>query len=89
MLANPSFRAQFLSRLSALCKNEFSEAKFGGVIDDLEKRLTPEVLYRAEITHQNPANELARFKRHIDSFRQQLKNRRKVLQAELQKLKIP
>ena len=48
LLANPGFREQYLKRLRGLCDTAFNEAKFRPVIDDLEKRLEPEVRHRAE-----------------------------------------
>jgi len=87
LLANPDFRKVFLKRLDELCNTAFTDATFTPVINALEKRLGPEVEYRAAIMNQDPAAEKARFKRHIESFRRQLQNRRKFLLTELEKAK--
>lgn len=83
LLANPQFRERFLKRLREVCETEFTEAKLLPVINDLERRLAPEVRFRAQVSGQDETQELARFERHIESFRRQVKLRREFLLGEL------
>jgi hypothetical protein len=63
----------------------FTEKDFLPAINALERRLEPEVRYRAQLTHADPSGPLAEFKGNIESFRGQLKNRRKFLLSELKR----
>lgn len=85
LLANPQFRQRFLQRLATLCQTEFTEERFGPVIDDLAAKLEPEVPWRARAIGGDPSWALAEFKADIDSFRRQLKERRAFLLQELRK----
>jgi hypothetical protein len=85
LLANPQFRQRFLARLGELCTTVFTEDKFGPVIDDLEKRLEPEVTLRAQAARQDPQLALGLFRRDIQSFRNQLKHRRQFILSAIPK----
>jgi len=87
LLANPEFRKRFLARLNELCDTVFTEEKLLPVIDALEKRLAPEVSVRAQALGENTEGALKLFHDHIQSFRNQVKNRRKFILEELAKTK--
>jgi spore coat protein H len=87
LLANPEFRQRFLARLGELCTTVFTEEKMLPVIDALEKRLEPEILVRAQATGENAQQALQLFRDQIQSFRNQVKNRRQFILAELAKTK--
>ena len=86
LLANESFRRVFLERLKTICHSEFSEPRFLSVIDDLERRLLPEVAFEAEIEDRDANRAKRELREEIDSFRRQLKSRRTFLLAEMAKL---
>ena len=83
LLANPEFRRQFLKRLRVLCDTVFTEKEFLPVIDSLERRLEPEVRYRAALEGEDPGAAAAAFRERMESFRRQLKHRRAFLLQEL------
>ncbi len=83
LLGNPEFRKVFLARLQEVLDTVFTEEQFLPVIDALARRLEPEVRYRGELTQGDPNGALAEFRANMDSFRRQLKNRRKFLLSEL------
>ena len=86
LLANPQFRDRFLTRLREVCQTVFTEQNFRSAIDDLGTRLEPEVHFRALCDNADPAEAVSAFRRDLDSFRRQLKNRRAYLLSELDKL---
>ena len=88
LLANPEFRKRFLVRLREICDTVFTEEKFLPVINTMEKRLEPEIRFRAAVTGENPQAALQRFRADMQSFRKQLQNRRKFILAELNKTKL-
>lgn len=79
LLANPEFRSRFLARTRELCSTVFTEKAFLPVIDDLERRLAPEVRFRASVEGSDPDAASADFRESIASFRRQLTHRRKFL----------
>lgn len=83
LLANPEFRKRFLARLKELCDTVFTEREFLPVILALERRLRPEVEFRAQALGQDPEAALTEFSRHMASFQRQLVNRRKFILGEL------
>ena len=85
LLANPEFRKRFLDRLQEICNSKFTEAELNPIINQLEKRLEPEVRFRAAAFGQNPSQALSDLRRHIESFRNQVVHRRKFILAELAK----
>lgn len=83
LLANPEFRQRFLARLGELCHTTFTEQKLFPIIDALEKQLEPEIPIRAQAHGENASSLLSQFHRDIQSFRNQVKNRRKFVLAHL------
>lgn len=85
LLANPRFRKVFLGRTKYILESVYTEAAFGPVMDDLEKRLLPEVRLRAEASRQNADRAVANFRSELGRARKHLKLRRDFLlsQAEL------
>jgi hypothetical protein len=55
------------------------------IIGALEKRLEPEMPFRARLTGENPAQTIGRLHSDIQSFRNQVTNRRRVILSELKK----
>ena len=85
MLADPSFRQQFLARLRVVATTGFTEEKIFPLIDAMEKRLEPEIASSAQLSNAAAAPALTRFHADIQSFRNQVRNRRKFILAELDK----
>ena len=85
LLANPEFRKLFLARLREICTAIFTEEKMFPIFDAMEKRLEPEVRVRAEIFGEDPRNALRVFHNDMQSFRNQVQNRRKFILSELSK----
>jgi hypothetical protein len=105
LLANPTFRQRFRTRLKELCETEFTSPKMELPIAAMEQQLEPEVRYRAqligsgrnreirvefggptpdsEIPLADEAAAVDQFKRHIDSFRRQVRFRREFILKEL------
>ncbi|MBN8248909.1 MAG: CotH kinase family protein [Verrucomicrobia bacterium] len=79
LLANPEFRARFLGRTRELCQTVFTEKAFLPVIEDLERRLAPEVRFRAAVEGGDPEAAVTEFRERIASFRRQLIHRREFL----------
>jgi hypothetical protein len=78
LLANPQFRKLFLARIKELCQTEFTEQRFGPVIQALGNRLREE-------TKAQGGRGSQQLDRDIESFHRQLVNRRKFLLKELEK----
>lgn len=83
LLAQPEFRERFLKRLKEFVVKEFNEDRLRPVIDDLERRLEPEVRHRAEVRGSTEESLLRQFRSEIDSFRRQVSGRRAFLLKEL------
>ncbi|MEO8427448.1 MAG: CotH kinase family protein [Verrucomicrobiota bacterium] len=83
LLANPEFRKRFLARLQEICTTNFTIKTFYPIIDAMEKRLEPEVRLRATILQQDPRQMLQDFADDMDSFREQVQNRRKFILKQL------
>lgn len=83
LLANPEFRKRFLARLREICETVFIPEKMNPVINSLEDRLNAEAVYRAQLRKENPEEALARLHRDIQSFRNQVVNRRKFILKEI------
>jgi hypothetical protein len=88
LLSNPEFRKRFLVRLRGICDTIFTEKEFGPVIEAMEKRLEPEVAVRAAVLRWDTREAGQEFRSDVQSFRNQLVNRRKFLIRELDKLKV-
>ena len=85
LLAHPQFRGRFLTRLHEMCQDVFTEPALLPVINDLERRLAPEVQYRASLEGMDPGQARAEFLELVDSFRRQLKHRRAFLIRALER----
>lgn len=76
LLANPYFRKQFLIRLKEIVETIFTEEEFFPIIDELEKRLEPEIKLRASTNGQDVESAVKLFHDDIDSLRQHITKRR-------------
>ena len=83
-LANPDIQKRFLYRLGYAAKHLFIPETWIPIIDDLEKRLEPEIRYKAALLNENPANRLTEFHNDIESFRLQVVNRRQFILKEVE-----
>jgi spore coat protein CotH len=83
ILANAEFRQRFLARLQELCLTTFTEEKLMPIIDDMERRLTPEIPVRARALGQDAGQAMKTFQRHVQSFRNQVRNRRQFILNQL------
>jgi spore coat protein H len=83
LLANPEFRKRFLARLHDICDTRFTVQKFYPIIDAMEKRLQPEIRVRATALRQDAKQMLQEFADDMDSFREQVQNRRKFILKQL------
>src|SRR6185503_14787144 len=83
LLANAAFRGHFLARLRDLCETEFTEEKLYPWIDDMERRLRPEVRVRAVALGQDTDHALGAFRSDMESIRRFIKGRRNFLLREL------
>jgi spore coat protein H len=87
LLANPQFRARFLARLKVFTEEHFTPEKMNSLIDQLEKKLLPEIKFQAQSTGEGGNRALQEFKNNIQSFRNQAEERRRFILAELPKQK--
>jgi spore coat protein H len=87
LLANPQFRQRFLARLREICTTIFTKEKLFPIIDAMEKRLETEVSLSANSHGRDAPLALAEFRADMQSFRNQVLNRRKFIVAELDKRK--
>ena len=85
LLANPQFRNIFLKRLRSICETKFTPERFNPLIDELSRKLEPEVSIRAAARGQPAEPALAQFHSNIQSFRYQVEHRRKFILEQLQK----
>jgi spore coat protein H len=83
LLANPEFRKRFLALVQELCATVFTTQSLYPAIDAMEKRLTPEITVRAKVLHEDPKQALEEFSDDMESFREQVQNRRKFLLKQL------
>ena len=83
LLANPEFRKRFLARVQEISTQYFTTEKFFPIIDSLEKRLEPEIQFRAKTLSENPKELQQEFVDDMESFREQVQNRRKFILKEL------
>ena len=74
LLANATFRQQFLQRLREICQTNFTEERFLPIINSMETRLTGE-----------PGLDPRQFKANMQSFRNQVANRRQFILKELER----
>jgi len=83
LLANPEFRKRFLIRLREICNTIFTPEKMGPAVNALAARLEGEVRVRAELAGQDLAAARQEFQNDIQSFHNQITNRRKFILKEL------
>jgi hypothetical protein len=88
LLANPEFRKLFLARLREFCTTTFTDEKLFPIINAMEKRLEPEIAIRVNAPGEDAQYTLQRFHKDIQSFRNQVQNRRKFILAELNKANL-
>jgi len=87
LLANAEFRQRFLARLREVCTSVFTEETLLPIIAAMEKRLAAEIPIRAQARGEDAASALRTFHSDIQSFRNQVQNRRKFILSELDKVK--
>ncbi|MEO8429485.1 MAG: CotH kinase family protein [Verrucomicrobiota bacterium] len=88
LLANPEFRKRFLARLREFCTTTFTDEKIFPIINAMERRLEPEIAIRGNVPGEEAQYSLQRFHKDIQSFRNQVQNRRKFILAELNKTNL-
>jgi hypothetical protein len=86
ILANSDLQQQYLYRLEYVARNEFTPERWIPIIDDLEKRLEPEILHRAQVMNENADAGLSQFHTEIESLRRQVINRREFILSETEKV---
>lgn len=79
LLANPIFRKHFLARMKELLGTEFTEARLFPLIDAYQDRLREEVIYRAQVTEEDPQKAQRRFEAHLASLKEFIVKRRRWL----------
>ena len=82
LLANPVFRAHYVSRIKELLETDFTEDRLFPKIESMRKRLGPEVVVRAKLRGEDEGEARARFERNVDSFKRFVKGRREHLLAQ-------
>jgi hypothetical protein len=89
LLANPEFRKHFLRRLRDLVDHVFTEDEFGPVIDELERRLLPEIKMHAKSVGEDPGSAERNFLDEIDLLRRHLTGRRSFLLEQPELAGVP
>ncbi len=84
-LSNPAIQNRYLHRLGYVAKHVFTPEKWLPVINDLEGRLEPEVIYRAQVLNLNRNSLMNEFHDDIESFRRQVIHRREYILSEVEK----
>lgn len=85
LLANPYFREHFLVRLKEIVETIYTEEVFLPIIDEMEKRLEPEVRIRTDANGQDVNAAMKTFHNDIESLRQFLIKRREfILESNFQ-----
>jgi len=87
LLANPEFRQRFLARLREICTSVFTEETLLPIIAAMEKRLAAEIRIRAQAMGEDATSAVRTFHSDIQSFRNQVQNRRRFILSELDKVK--
>jgi len=86
LLANLEFRKRFLLRLKEFTEQSFTEQKVAPLIDSMEKRLLPEIQFKAGNRGDGRSQQVVEFKAHMESFRRQLVERRRFILSELRRM---
>lgn len=79
LLAHPHMRHLLHQRIQTLCHTVFTPEQWEVPITRLERRLEPEILFRAQIHGENVEAALSQFHQHLESFRRQVVQRRAYL----------
>ena len=82
LLSNPQFRERFLIRLKEITATVYTKSVFLPVIDDMAKRLVPEVRLRAEENGQDVDVAMERFRDDIKSLQRHLIERQEFILAQ-------
>ncbi|HEY3167500.1 MAG TPA: CotH kinase family protein, partial [Candidatus Binatia bacterium] len=82
VLANPHFRALYLSRVREILQTEFTEAKLFPLIEQYGERLRPDVELRAEAAKQDSLRARQEFEKNIASLKEFVTKRREWLLAQ-------
>jgi len=82
LLSNPQFRERFLIRLKEIIAMVYTKSVFLPVIDDMAKRLVPEVRLRAEENGQDVDVAMERFRDDIKSLQRHLIERQEFILAQ-------
>ena len=83
------FRQIYLRRIKQLLQEEYVLSKWEPVFVEMERKLTPEVKFRAEILNESPEQAVTRLRRDIDLLRKHITRRRDFLLAESELQQIP
>ena len=88
LLANPTFRKIFLSEVTRILNEIYSEKNYYPVIDELAEKLRPEVPIRADAIGESRDDAMERFDVNVESLKRHLRKRREFLleQDELKQL---
>ena len=82
LLSNPQFRERFLIRLKEITATVYTESVFLHIIDDMAKRLVPEVRLRAEENGQDVDVAMEQFRDDIESLQRHLVKRREFILSQ-------
>ena len=82
LLANASFRARYLKRTKALLDTVFAEEVVLPLIAEMERRLEPEVRFRAEALGEDADRSRERLRSDVESLREFFRRRRQYLTAQ-------
>lgn len=89
LLANPEFRRRYLARIRAILEKVYTEEIYNPVIDDLARRLRPEIPVRAAVVGEDASKAMARFDRNVASLKEHLVKRRRFLLEQEELAKLP
>jgi hypothetical protein len=79
VLANPIFRKLLFARMKELLDKEFTEARLFPLVDAFRDRLGEEVLYRAQVTKEDPGQAQKKFESNLASLKDFIIKRRQWL----------
>ena len=82
LLSNPQFRELFLIRLKEIAETIYTKSVFLHIINDMAKRLAPEVRLRAEENGQNVDVALERLRDDIESLQLHLVKRQEFILSQ-------
>ena len=82
LLANAQFRKFYLARTKQILETIYTKEVFGLLLDDMARRLRPEVKFRAESFKSEVDAAARQFEEHISRLREHLTKRREFLLAQ-------